>query len=106
MYAFGLLHKSSSGDDFHLICYQVLYGVPCPPSQTPRLAHICKNLGSNCIPAIIDHPGQLHVLIEKFNKVVHLPLVVFLKVDTGYHRAGVSIDQSEFKHLLERGTML
>ncbi|KAA8644912.1 uncharacterized protein ATNIH1004_009123 [Aspergillus tanneri] len=66
----------------------VLYGIPLVPSQVPRLAQLACELGEGSISVMIDHPDQLSYL-ERFSAITHFPACVFLKVDTGYHRAGL-----------------
>ncbi|KAK0119313.1 hypothetical protein ONS95_008157 [Cadophora gregata] len=66
----------------------VLYGIPLPPSQVPRIAPIAKKLGPGSLSFIIDHPSQLPAL-SNFHELAGFPAGVFIKVDTGYHRAGL-----------------
>ena len=49
---------------------------------------------------MIDHPSQLQAAYS-FKEVAAFPLQVFVKIDTGYHRAGLSLDTKEFDRLLE-----
>lgn len=68
----------------------ILYGIPLPPSQVPRLAHIAKRIGiPGSISVLIDHPAQLEPLATTFYDIAGFPAKVFIKVDTGYHRAGL-----------------
>lgn len=68
----------------------ILYGIPLPPSQVPRLAHIAKRIGiPGSISVLIDHPAQLEPLATIFYDIAGFPAKVFIKVDTGYHRAGL-----------------
>ncbi|CAG9949887.1 unnamed protein product [Clonostachys rosea f. rosea IK726] len=66
----------------------VLYGIPIPPSQIVRIAKIAVRLRLVSISFLVDHPSQLASLSE-FYDLVGSPASVFLKVDTGYHRAGL-----------------
>ncbi|KAH7165200.1 putative serine dehydratase domain-containing protein [Dactylonectria macrodidyma] len=66
----------------------VLYGIPLPPSQVPRLAKIARRLGPESIVFMIDHPSQLGAL-RLFHKKAGFAAGVYIKVDTGYHRAGL-----------------
>lgn len=66
----------------------MLYGIPLPPSQVDRLAINARQLGQSTISVLIDHPLQLHSLTRFFDKA-GFPAGVYLKVDTGYHRAGL-----------------
>ncbi|KAK6446362.1 hypothetical protein FP744_10002612 [Trichoderma asperellum] len=66
----------------------ILYGIPLPPSQVDRLAAIGRQLGQGAISVLIDHTSQLsHV--ARFADQASFPAGVYLKVDTGYHRAGL-----------------
>lgn len=66
----------------------ILYGIPLPPSQVDRLAAIARQLGRGTISVMIDHTSQLsHV--ARFAEQASFPAGVYLKVDTGYHRAGL-----------------
>lgn len=66
----------------------ILYGIPLPPSQVDRLAAVARQLGRGTISVMIDHTSQLsHV--ARFAEQASFPAGVYLKVDTGYHRAGL-----------------
>ena len=77
-----------------------MYGVPFPPSQAPRLAEVGKRLGPGSVAAMIDHPSQLQAA-HNFKDVAGFPLQVFVKVDTGYHRAGLDLNTKDFDRLVE-----
>ncbi|XWW92637.1 hypothetical protein V2A60_000562 [Cordyceps javanica] len=66
----------------------VLYGIPLPRSQVSRLAALGRKLGANCLSVLIDHADQLKHL-SQFHGEAQLSVGVYLKVDTGYHRAGL-----------------
>ncbi|KAG8676486.1 hypothetical protein FPOAC2_02581 [Fusarium poae] len=66
----------------------ILYGLPLPRSQIPRLAALGTELGPGSISVLIDHPSQLQS-VKAFSQHAKFPARVFLKVDTGYHRAGL-----------------
>ncbi|KAM0421129.1 hypothetical protein ACHAPT_011021 [Fusarium lateritium] len=66
----------------------ILYGIPLPPSQIPRLAALGSELGQGSISVLIDHPSQLDS-VKSFSQQTKFPARVYLKVDTGYHRAGL-----------------
>ncbi|KAI2913173.1 hypothetical protein CBS147343_9639 [Aspergillus niger] len=66
----------------------VLYGIPLVPSQVPRLAALARELGEGSISVMIDHPDQVQYLTE-FRQLAGHAAAVFLKVDSGYHRAGL-----------------
>ncbi|KAF9880701.1 alanine racemase domain protein [Colletotrichum karsti] len=66
----------------------VLYGIPLPPSQASRVADLARELSPGSITFMIDHPNQLDALIL-FSQQAGFAAGVYLKVDTGYHRAGL-----------------
>lgn len=66
----------------------VLYGIPLVPSQVPRLATLARTLGEDSISVMIDHPDQI-AFLKHFHTLAGIPAGVFVKVDTGYHRAGL-----------------
>lgn len=79
---------------------QVLYGIPLPPSQVPRLARIAKTLGPGSISVLVDDPSQLSAA-NTFKELTGHPLQIFVKVDTGYHRAGLAAKTTAFKNLIQ-----
>ena len=86
----------------HPHAIQILYGLPIPPSQVERLAKLAQRLGPGSISVIIDHVGQIPPLTG-FHKLTNWPVKAFVKVDTGYHRAGVkaTLDHSSsFRELI------
>ncbi|KAJ4982947.1 alanine racemase domain protein [Stagonosporopsis vannaccii] len=66
----------------------VLYGMPIPLSKVPRIASIAKELGPRSLAFMLDHSSQTQAL-SLFHKLAGFPAGVFIKVDTGYHRAGI-----------------
>lgn len=83
----------------------VLYGVPLPPSQVRRLAELSRLLGSGTITLLLDHPSQLDA-VEQLHHLAQSPCPVFLKIDTGYHRAGLPPNALNKAGLLERVAQL
>ncbi|KAI9926228.1 hypothetical protein MW887_004691 [Aspergillus wentii] len=79
----------------------VLYGIPLVPSQVPRLATLARELGEKSITVMIDHPDQLNYL-EKFHSIAGFPACTFVKVDAGYHRAGLPPAMLNKNGLLEK----
>ncbi|KAK4177726.1 putative serine dehydratase domain-containing protein [Triangularia setosa] len=67
----------------------VLFSFPLFPSAVPRLANLSAQLGPDSISLMIDHPSQL----ISASAIAHItgayPPLVFIKIDGGYHRAGV-----------------
>ncbi|KAJ5135624.1 uncharacterized protein N7515_004902 [Penicillium bovifimosum] len=66
----------------------ILYGIPLVPSSVPHLSKAATTLGPNTLTVMIDHPDQLPYLETLSTQAGHA-ICVFLKVDTGYHRAGL-----------------
>ncbi|KAL8751845.1 MAG: hypothetical protein Q9199_006146 [Rusavskia elegans] len=79
----------------------VLYGLPIPPSTVRRLADFGQRLSPGSVTVLVDHQDQLRHL-KLFNEITGYPLCVFVKVDTGYHRAGISPASAEFSNLVAR----
>ncbi|KAI9902845.1 hypothetical protein N3K66_002197 [Trichothecium roseum] len=66
----------------------MLYGIPLPASQVDRLASVGRRLGRGTVSVLVDHASQLD-LVARFFDEAGFPAGVYLKVDTGYHRAGL-----------------
>lgn len=66
----------------------MLYGIPLLASKVDRLAAIAHQLGPDSISALVDHPAQVDHLVQFWN-IAGIPIGVYVKVDTGYHRAGL-----------------
>ncbi|KAJ5987438.1 hypothetical protein N7451_011803 [Penicillium sp. IBT 35674x] len=79
----------------------VLYGIPLVPSSVSRLADLALQLGEGSISVMIDHPDQVFFL-KKFFEITGFPVCVFVKVDTGYHRAGIPPSWLNRNGLLEK----
>ncbi|KAK9858185.1 hypothetical protein MYU51_019067 [Penicillium brevicompactum] len=79
----------------------ILYGIPLVPSQVPHLAKAARQLGKNSISVMIDHPDQVPFM-EQLSSLAGVPVCVFVKVDTGYHRAGLPPISLNKNGLLEK----
>lgn len=79
---------------------QILYGVPLPPSQVENLAYLGRQLGPRSISVLIDDMCQLPA-VDTFETITALPFQIFIKVDTGYHRAGLPSNGQAFQHLVQ-----
>jgi len=79
----------------------VLYGMPLPLSHDNRLARVGEHLGAGSIVLMIDHTSQLPAL-KSFHDQAGFPAGVFLKVDSGYHRAGLPPRALNKSRLLQR----
>ena len=71
---------------------KVLYGVPLAPSHIPRLAAVSRLLGPQSVGVFIDHPDQLQSLLNTDTTVWPGRIPIFIKIDTGSHRAGLSAE--------------
>ncbi|EEP78757.1 predicted protein [Uncinocarpus reesii 1704] len=78
----------------------VIYGLPVQPSSFPRLAGLGTSLGEWSITVLVD---SLYILpfLSRYRELTGYALGVFVKLDTGYSRAGVSPDSPQFRELLE-----
>ncbi|KAJ6789816.1 hypothetical protein PWT90_04507 [Aphanocladium album] len=65
----------------------VLYGVPLAQSSITRLAAISRKMAGAALSFLVDHPDQVDDLVKYCKLTANRP-TVYLKVDTGYHRAG------------------
>ena len=79
---------------------QILYGIPLPPSQVGRLARLGQRLGPGSISVLIDDIAQL-AAAKSFQAISEFPLSILIKVDTGYHRAGLPTGTAGFRSLVQ-----
>ncbi|KAF2731074.1 hypothetical protein EJ04DRAFT_514823 [Polyplosphaeria fusca] len=80
----------------------VLYGVPIPQSAVPRLLRLAKKLKPGTISVLIDNIDALLQLQEQANAVEDAPTIgVFIKIDTGYHRAGIEVGSNQLPRLVQ-----
>ncbi|KIW95904.1 uncharacterized protein Z519_02969 [Cladophialophora bantiana CBS 173.52] len=77
----------------------ILYGVPLGPSHVDRLARVGRQLGEGSITVMIDHPEQLKCL-SSFKEEAGFPALVFIKTDSGYHRAGLNPNSKDMLDLV------
>lgn len=77
----------------------VLYGIPAPPSTVRRLAQLGKRLQPGSVSVLVDHPDQLRHL-KVFKEITGYRLLLYIKIDTGYHRAGITHESSYFSQLV------
>ncbi|GAD99162.1 hypothetical protein CPC735_032820 [Paecilomyces variotii No. 5] len=78
----------------------LIYGVPVRPSSFERLATLGKALGENSITVIIDGVDILPYL-DRCHELTGYSLGAFIKLDTGYNRAGLSPESPELETLLK-----
>ena len=70
----------------------ITYAVPIAPDKLERAAGLAATIDR--LNILIDTPGALHAL-ENHHAARGTTFDVFLKVDCGYHRAGVDPDSSD-----------
>lgn len=84
-----------------LTATQVLFSFPIYSSCVDRLAQISAQLGPDGLSVMVDHREQLKHLTALASKSGNPPLV-FLKVNVGADRAGVSPDSPDCLHLVDQ----
>lgn len=81
------------------ILSKVLYGVPPAQSALPRLVNLASKLAPGSVNILVDN-------IDAFNKMKgHLndgKIGVFIKIDTGYRRAGIEISSAKYPGLIRK----
>ena len=85
---------------------KVIYGVPptgSSISQLLNLARVLDSSGPQLFPPfsiLVDHPDQLVHLNGILNPEPRSSLGIFVKIDTGYHRAGVEVDSKRYRLII------
>jgi D-serine deaminase-like pyridoxal phosphate-dependent protein len=69
----------------------ILYGLPLPPSAVPRLSALRERNPALDVTVLVDHPSQLP----------GAGWGVFVKLDNGYHRAGLPPESAQLQTLLK-----
>ncbi|HUP63484.1 MAG TPA: alanine racemase [Thermoanaerobaculia bacterium] len=77
----------------------VTYAVPIAPDKLPRLAALALRLER--LNILLDSLEALQA-VEAFSRSNGLTFDLFLKVDCGYHRAGIDPDRKESVELAQR----
>lgn len=90
--------SQSTSSESEGLC-QILHGIPLPPSRIEQLASLGKKLGSGSISVLVDNVSQLQAA-RVFKDMAGFRLGVFIKIDTGYHRAGVEVGTEKFHRLV------
>ncbi|TVY32368.1 D-serine dehydratase, partial [Lachnellula subtilissima] len=85
-----LLEYQSAGRVVNL-----LYSFPITPSTVPRLTSIAAALGPHALSLLIDHPAQLLSVSS-----IPTPTSLFIKIDMGGHRAGVTPNTESCSQLI------
>ncbi|KAH7394130.1 putative serine dehydratase domain-containing protein [Phaeosphaeria sp. MPI-PUGE-AT-0046c] len=81
----------------------ILYGVPIAQSAIPRLINLAKQLSPGSINVIIDNLDAF-IKFESALEGESVMIGVFIKIDTGYHRAGITTSSPKFPPLVEAVT--
>lgn len=68
----------------------MLYGLPIALSHIPRLAAVTRLVGEGSVGLFVDHPTQVQHLSQLDDSVWPGLIPVFVKIDAGYHRAGLA----------------
>lgn len=77
----------------------ILYGIPPGLSHALRLTKFLQANGPGTLTLMIDNPAQLSVVTQIYTQT-KTPIGVFLKTDSGYHRAGLAPTSSTMKFLV------
>ncbi|KAH7095335.1 putative serine dehydratase domain-containing protein [Paraphoma chrysanthemicola] len=83
----------------------ILYGIPVPQSTIPRLVNIAKQLAPGSISIMIDNLTAFNqfttALSSSADATADLQIGIFIKIDTGYQRAGVKTSSPKFPALVD-----
>jgi D-serine deaminase-like pyridoxal phosphate-dependent protein len=77
----------------------ITYACPLAPNKIPEAAQLGRDMRS--FNLLLDHPDTL-VALESYGRENKTRFSVFLKIDCGYHRAGVNPEKSESYILAEQ----
>ena len=69
----------------------ILYGIPICKSKLCAIRRLKNELDGD-LHLLIDNPNQIKFLEDFISNTKSSPWSMFVKVDTGYHRAGVICD--------------
>ncbi|KAK2843941.1 hypothetical protein FQN49_005925 [Arthroderma sp. PD_2] len=73
----------------------LIYGLPVQPSCFSRLAKLGKTLGHGAVTCLVDST-EIIPHLSRYHALCGMRLGIFLKLDTGYGRAGVTHDSPQF----------
>ncbi|EFQ93370.1 hypothetical protein CFE70_009324 [Pyrenophora teres f. teres 0-1] len=80
----------------------ILYGVPVPQSSIPRLISLATELAPGSIHVLIDNLDAFIKFYERLSSAPEaMQLGVFIKIDTGYERAGIKTSSPAFPALVQ-----
>ncbi|KAH4976244.1 hypothetical protein HBI18_099210 [Parastagonospora nodorum] len=77
----------------------ILYGIPVPQSSIPRLVALASALASGSINIIIDNIDAFNLFQAAISQS-NVQIGIFIKIDTGYHRAGIVTSSPKFPTLV------
>jgi D-serine deaminase-like pyridoxal phosphate-dependent protein len=81
---------------------KVLYGVPVPQSGIPRLISLASKLQLRSVNVIIDNEAAFHKFHEQLAVCeTKVEIGIFIKIDTGYERAGIKTSSPAFPSLVK-----
>jgi D-serine deaminase-like pyridoxal phosphate-dependent protein len=73
--------------------------LPVAPSAIPRLGAVVRILGAETITLFVDHPEHVRLLESVSEDTWPGKIPVFVKIDIGYHRAGVAVGSGQLSDL-------
>ncbi|KAF2679118.1 hypothetical protein K458DRAFT_315082 [Lentithecium fluviatile CBS 122367] len=76
----------------------ILYGVPVSQSGVPRLLNLARKLAPGSISIIVDN---VDAFLKYHQQAPDADVGVYIKIDTGYHRAGIETTSPKFPELVE-----
>jgi D-serine deaminase-like pyridoxal phosphate-dependent protein len=85
------------------MCVQILYGVPVAQSTIPRLLALAGKLAPGSVNVLVDNVeafSQFHERVAAAS-APGVQIGVFIKIDTGYHRAGIATSSPKFAPLVQ-----
>lgn len=77
----------------------IMYACPLDPNKIPEAAQLSRGMRS--FNLLLDHPDTFAAL-ESYAQEHQIRFAVFLKIDCGYHRAGVDPEKGDSYRLAER----
>jgi D-serine deaminase-like pyridoxal phosphate-dependent protein len=87
------------------MCVQILYGVPVPQSAIPRLLALAGKLAPGSVNVLVDNAEAFDQFYERVAAEASpqpgAQIGVFIKIDTGYHRAGIATSSPKFAPLVQ-----
>lgn len=82
--------------------YSILYGVPIPQSAVPRLLHLASKFQRGAVNILIDNlDAFMKFSLHCLKGIKGAGIGVYIKIDTGYHRAGITTSSPKFLELVQ-----